>query len=136
MCVQLFFYSKPIADTWKLLVIAYGFLLLAQRAMLLGSVRRRIITNLIGDLDFNLLQVTPTDLGQTYRPDLRSYLFALDLTGPEPRSYDGAHGLTGPELRSYDGAHDLTGPEFRSYDSAHDLTGPELRSYDGAHDLT
>ena len=69
-----------------------------------------------------LFQVTPTDLGQTYRPDLRSYLFALGLTGPELRSYDGAHDLTGPELRSYDGAHDLTGPELRSYDGAHDLT--------------
>jgi hypothetical protein len=63
MCVQLFFYFKPIANTWKPAVIPYRFLLLAHRAVLLGLVRRIIIINLIGDLDF-ISFIT----GHTYRP--------------------------------------------------------------------
>ena len=59
--------SKPVANTWKPAVITYGFLLLAQRAMLLVLARRRIIINLIGDLDFILFIA-----GHTYR--LRSDL--------------------------------------------------------------
>jgi hypothetical protein len=58
-----FFYSKPIANTWKTAVIPYRFMLFAHRAVLLGLARRRIIINLIGDLD-SILFIA----GRTYRP--------------------------------------------------------------------